>query len=573
MSLGSSFSSWYGSSPVQQSSTDALGRFTKITSVSKDALSSSGRSNINGDNITSGKIKAQFIDVSIDSPFPVHLGAFSAEPTSPFNSDTLTDYTIKLGDSYYNTLVGAMYFYTGTGWSSTAGADGIDGTNGTNGINGTRGVASVFKTFTTTPTTTDLNNAIYSVTYSYPIIGDSVIYTIPNNGTKYAYYSNTGWVLNVAMYVHGNAIIEGTLNATEVFATGLDIVGVTSANAGYWQSRFSSSELCTLSIENTYVSPSTGSGGIALQVNGGSHNYNSAGLFVSGGTGSYAIYASAYSSASAIYANAGTGSDAVYIANGNLRFSGSHTILTNSAFNIGSYAGTYNFLSSSSTSDHGVSSSTVLNTQYGFYTNGKIKSVAYDGFTGSHIAFSKTKINIGDIICNTGIVYHYNVNENYSEVSYCNQANNKKVFGIASIVKELEESDLYSNTYYYNMEFVDVENEDVTEKVKQYIVKDEYSEDVNTILNEYTYLIQSNSLGEGGINVCSFNGNIETGDYITSSIVSGKGMKQNDDILHSYTVAKSLEDVNWDNEIIGENGCFEHEGYKCRMIACTYHCG
>ena len=47
-----------------------------------------------------------------------------------------------------------------------------------------------------------------------------------------------------------------------------------------------------------------------------------------------------------------------------------------------------------------------------------------------------------------------------------------------------------------------------------------------------------NSLGEGAIWVCNKNGNLEIGDYISSTTVIGYGKKQNDDILHNYTVAK-----------------------------------
>jgi len=71
-----------------------------------------------------------------------------------------------------------------------------------------------------------------------------------------------------------------------------------------------------------------------------------------------------------------------------------------------------------------------------------------------------------------------------------------------------------------------------------------------------------NALGEGGINVCSENGNIEIGDYICTSSIKGKGMKQDDDLLHNYTVAKALEAVDWSKET-----------QTTKMIACTYHAG
>ena len=54
-----------------------------------------------------------------------------------------------------------------------------------------------------------------------------------------------------------------------------------------------------------------------------------------------------------------------------------------------------------------------------------------------------------------------------------------------------------------------------------------------------------NSVGEGAVWVTNINGTLESGDYITTSNVSGYGMKQNDDILHNYTVAKILMDCDF----------------------------
>lgn len=54
-----------------------------------------------------------------------------------------------------------------------------------------------------------------------------------------------------------------------------------------------------------------------------------------------------------------------------------------------------------------------------------------------------------------------------------------------------------------------------------------------------------NSLGEGGIWICDINGPLESGDYITSSCIPGYGMKQHDDLLHNYTVAKITMDCDF----------------------------
>jgi hypothetical protein len=83
-----------------------------------------------------------------------------------------------------------------------------------------------------------------------------------------------------------------------------------------------------------------------------------------------------------------------------------------------------------------------------------------------------------------------------------------------------------------------------------------------------------NSVGEGGIMVCNSNGNIENGDYIQSSDYLGYGEKQDDDLLHNYTVAKATIDCNFELDSPYYN-CLELEGtnYKIAFIACTYHCG
>ena len=68
-----------------------------------------------------------------------------------------------------------------------------------------------------------------------------------------------------------------------------------------------------------------------------------------------------------------------------------------------------------------------------------------------------------------------------------------------------------------------------------------------------------NSVGEGGIWVCNQNGNIYNGDLIVSSDVRGVGMKQNDDIIRSYTVCKATCDA-----------VFTCIGPSSRFIGCVY---
>ncbi len=53
----------------------------------------------------------------------------------------------------------------------------------------------------------------------------------------------------------------------------------------------------------------------------------------------------------------------------------------------------------------------------------------------------------------------------------------------------------------------------------------------------------ANALGEGQINVCGEGGGITAGDYIITSSIPGKGMRQSDGVLRNSTVAKARESV------------------------------
>ena len=96
---------------------------------------------------------------------------------------------------------------------------------------------------------------------------------------------------------------------------------------------------------------------------------------------------------------------------------------------------------------------------------------------------------------------------------------------------------------------------------------------LNTRNNSSPERMIINSIGEGGIWICNSNGNIENGDYITSSDYLGYGEKQDDDLLHNYTVAKATMDCDFelDNPLYN---CIEiQEGLRIAFIAATYHCG
>ena len=123
----------------------------------------------------------------------------------------------------------------------------------------------------------------------------------------------------------------------------------------------------------------------------------------------------------------------------------------------------------------------------------------------------------------------------------------------------------------------------ISNRPNEYLVDTEtgeYEEDQDGVAKGFGNIQQEqvriNSIGEGAIWVCDVSGNLENGDYITTCEIPGLGMKQNDDLLHNYTVAKITQDcdfkINASNYNVVE---FEYSGstYRKAFVGCTYHCG
>jgi hypothetical protein len=82
------------------------------------------------------------------------------------------------------------------------------------------------------------------------------------------------------------------------------------------------------------------------------------------------------------------------------------------------------------------------------------------------------------------------------------------------------------------------------------------------------------SIGEGAIWITNEYGNIENGDYITTSNIAGYSTKQDDDLLHNYTIAKATMDCSFDIEKPDDYKTkYLGDGVYASYIACTYHSG
>jgi aspartokinase len=173
---------------------------------------------------------------------------------------------------------------------------------------------------------------------------------------------------------------------------------------------------------------------------------------------------------------------------------------------------------------------------------------SFGPFTGAHDALieKNTVFELGDIVVDYELINKLTVNDVITKVKLSSAPKQKSVLGVISgnIGNTVEENSIPTSLAEYSQE----SNSYVISEVHQTIYND------NDVLS-------INALGEGCINVCGENGDIEMGDYITTSSMLGKGMKQDDDLLHNYTVAKARENVTFSSPT------------EVKQIACSYHCG
>ncbi len=166
-------------------------------------------------------------------------------------------------------------------------------------------------------------------------------------------------------------------------------------------------------------------------------------------------------------------------------------------------------------------------------------------FTGSHDGLILKSITpeLGDIMVDDLIVKTKGLNDTISTLVISSLANQKGAIGVftGSDILRVE-----------NPPAVFLENDEEGNLIP--------SEDYFDYFDSHN-LVGVNSLGEGMINVCGLGGTIEKGDLIVCSTLAGKGMKQSDDIVRSYTVAKARETVTFSSE------------YEVKQIACIYMCG
>lgn len=199
-------------------------------------------------------------------------------------------------------------------------------------------------------------------------------------------------------------------------------------------------------------------------------------------------------------------------------------------------------------------STVISGSYYGIHTTAAgFSTVGFTPFTGKHIGIVNIEdyIELGDILVDESVLAKFDISNTICKQVLSSIPNQKGVIGVAA---QLEEVAGHSDIVGYKENIVQ-KGQGIQTVEKEPIIESLYTP-LSTEKNIYV-----NALGEGQINVCNENGNIEIGDLIVTSSIPGKGMKQSDDIIRSYTVAKSRENVT-----------FDYPG-QIKQIACIYLCG
>jgi hypothetical protein len=198
------------------------------------------------------------------------------------------------------------------------------------------------------------------------------------------------------------------------------------------------------------------------------------------------------------------------------------------------------------------------NNGYDFYADGA--GTNYGPFTGAHDGLIPNDLieifEEGDIVVDDICINRKNWSNTIFTITPSNNQCQKGVLGVLCKINDTLEN-VQLAALVKEIIPTTITDESGTEKTGSSAIM---IEDYDKIKQSYTAAL-INALGEGQMNVCGENGDIEKGDLIVSSSIRGKGMKQPDDIVRSYTVAKARESIKFSDKT------------EVKQIACIYMCG
>jgi hypothetical protein len=181
-------------------------------------------------------------------------------------------------------------------------------------------------------------------------------------------------------------------------------------------------------------------------------------------------------------------------------------------------------------------------TSYAFY----IYSGASYPFTAGHDAMqllTEAIPEVGDIMIDVQVLAAHTINDTITQMTVSTTANQNGAIGVFTGVT--------------GTNFVPAAMAQYVEAPDGTFTQIEFMPEYANVYSTYR-CIGVNAIGEGQINVCGEGGDISVGDFIVTSNMAGKGMKQADDVFHSYTLAKARENVTFSSPT------------EVKQIACIY---
>lgn len=391
----------------------------------------------------------------------------------------------------------------GTTYTSTTFISKVsDGVSGGTGDPGARGTVNISASGYSAWSDAAANSAIASAGYGSPSNRDIVtLYDSSNSTTKY--YQSGTW-LALSAYINGNLLVSGTLSASKIYG-GL-LSGITMG-----------------------IGSGSTPGGYAFEVNSAGQPWFTS-VVVSGAS----VFANASGATNpAITADGyGTSIAAIHGRTPAVGGSGAHglrgTNLSNSASGIVGGANGYDFYAE------------------GPGPNGP--------FTGAHdiVAPNGVTLELGDIVVDTACRVRRGWSNTIFEAAVSSAPNQKGVIGVVSMT--MGPLSDHRPAAYIDGTYAGVDP--AGGPTWNQVMTPEYLAD-----KDLYQLAAANALGEGQMNVCGEGGDIAAGDYIVTSSTPGKGMRQEDDLLRNYTVAKARESVVFSSPT------------EIKQIACFYVAG
>ena len=500
------------------------------------------------------------------------------QPVTNGSTFVFADNVLPAGTYYFAFTVGSevnnstlspksgAFVWAPTGLSGASGASGYSGASGSSGYSGQSGYSGTGSTGATgprsatgqlyyatsqstapaAPTASGYNFSTGS--FSSLTSGWSTTFTAPTATytTQFwaaRYYviestyggSQTITISTVYNWTNFNGLVSFTNLATSTGTTFID-----GGNINTNTITVNSLQSNTTGVFNTYVT-------FGLGVGSSIGGYQAGGAFVSANIGYYGLLVANTNAGNAFGAGttdtSGNAAAVFGVGGGNSTFTTYRNLGLLGAGNGGGQFQT----NGASNLQSGTSADIRLayyngGTSYAYY----IYSGAAYPFTGAHDAMqllTETEPQIGDLMVDVQVLAANTVNDTITQMSMSSKANQAGVIGV------------YTGTT--GVGFVPAAMAEYTMApdgtMTQVQLKPEYA----NIYDTYR-CIGVNALGEGQMNVCGQNGNISIGDFIVSSDMVGKGMKQADDVFHSYTVAKSRENVTFSSPS------------EVKMIACIY---